>query len=406
MTATAPRICCLDLDTFFVSVERILDPSLEGRPVIVGGRPGQRGVVTACSYEVRKAGVRSGMSLTEAARLAPDAVYLPVRQGVYSDYSEKVRDIAARYTPTLRVASIDELYMDFRGCERLYQRPQDGNADDTILRVVRELTAAIREELGLPASAGIATSKSVAKIATTLAKPAGVRMVRAGQEAALLGPLPVRRLPGIGPVGEAKLQRQGILTLGELAETPLPKLRRVFGAWAGQVKRNANGKGRADLGRDRPAFREHHPEGEVLGSISNERTFRTDVEDTRVIQRMLCQLCERVCWRARKRGVQARTVTLKLRYADFATFTRSRSLSPTASELELYPVLLELYDRCEHPRDLPVRLLGVALSNLGFHDQQLSLFTADRSGLHATVDDLRARFGFDVLRLASGRDKP
>ena len=134
MGMSAPRICCLDLDTFFVSVERILDPSLNGKRVVVGGRPGTRGVVTSCSYEVREVGVRSGMSLTEAGRLAPDAVYLPVRGGAYSEYAEKVRKIASRYSPVIQVASIDELYMDFAGCERLYRKSGDASDDATIER--------------------------------------------------------------------------------------------------------------------------------------------------------------------------------------------------------------------------------------------------------------------------------
>ncbi|MDD9936953.1 MAG: DNA polymerase IV [Myxococcales bacterium] len=402
MATAAPRISCLDLDTFFVSVERVLDPSLEGKPVIVGGRPGQRGVVTACSYEVRALGVRSGMSLTEAGKLAPDAIYLPVRGGTYSEYAEGVREIAARYTPVIRVASIDELFMDFRGCERLYHRAGDADHDATILRVVCELTAAIKRELSLPASAGIATSKSLAKVASGLAKPAGVLLVPAGAEAQVLAPLPVRKLPGIGPVAEAKLARVGITQLGQVASTPLPKLRRIFGAWAETVKLGATGQGSAEMGRDRPAFREHDPEGEVIGSISNERTFREDVRDRRTIDRQLCGLTERVCWRARNRGVKARTVTLKLRYADFHTITRSRTVTPTDSELELYPVVQDLY-RKGRVRRLPIRLLGLALSNLGLYDTQLPLFPgSDR--LHETVDAIRDKYGFDALRLAEGRD--
>lgn len=396
------RIACLDLDTFFVSVERLLNPALEGKPVIVGGRPGQRGVVTACSYEVRALGVRSGMSLTEASKLAPHAIYLPTRHGTYGEYAERARKIAARYSPVVQVASIDEMYIDFRGCERLYHRPQDLDADGTILRVVRELVAEIRRELGLPASAGIASSRSLAKVACGLAKPAGVIMVVAGQEAAVLAPLPVRRLPGIGPVAEAKLARLGVTHLGQVAELPLPRLRRVFGAWAEHIKRSARGEGSADLGRDRPAFREHDPEGEVIGSISNERTFREDVRDQRSIDRQLCSLTERVCWRARCRGVSARTVTLKLRYADFQTLSRSRTVTPTASEFELYPVVRALYREARR-RPQPIRLLGVALSNLGLYDEQLALF-AGHTKLHETIDTLRGKYGFDAVRLAEGSE--
>ncbi|MEZ4337116.1 MAG: DNA polymerase IV [Sandaracinaceae bacterium] len=400
----AARIVCLDLDTFFVSVERLLDPSLEGKPVIVGGRPGSRGVVTACSYEVRAYGVRSGMSLTEAAKLAPHAVYLPTRHGVYGDYAEKVRAIAESYTPESRVASIDEMYLDFRGCERVYAKPGDADADATIERVVREITARIRSELGLPASCGIASSKSVAKIASGLAKPAGVLLVRGGRETEFLAPLPVRKLPGIGPVAEQKLLRAGYETLGDLSRAPIAELRRVFGAWAETIHASANGRGNAELGRDRPAFREHDPEGESIGSISNERTFFEDVNDPRVVEDRLCGLTERVCWRARKRGVKARTVTLKLRYADFVTLTRGKTVFPTCSELEIWPVVMDLYHAARTRERTRIRLLGLKLSNLGFFDDQLELFERHER-LHQAVDDIRARFGFDALRSGSGMKK-
>ena len=397
---SAPRICCLDLDTFFVSVERILDPSLKRKQVVVGGRPGARGVVAACSYEVREVGVRSGMSLTAAARLAPDAVYLPVRGGAYSEYAEKVREIANRYSPVIQVASIDELYMDFAGCERLYRTSGDVSDDATIERIVHEMTAVIQHELGLPSSAGIAASRSMAKIGSGLAKPAGVLMVPAGSEAGLLAPLPVRTLPGIGPVAAEQLERAGLTTLGQVAAMPLAELRRIFGAWAKHVKDGARGLGSADLSRDRPAFREHDVEGDSGGSIANERTFRADVGDSATIESQLCSLCERVCWRARRRGVKARTVTLKLRYSNFQTLTRSRTISPTSSEVEVYPVVKDLYLGARDGRRR-VRLIGVGLSNLGLFDGQLPLFEGDRRR-DAAVDAIRERFGYDAVRLAGG----
>lgn len=402
LTCLSPRICCLDLDTFFVSVERLFDPRLEGKPVIVGGSKGERGVVTACSYEVRRFGVRSGMALSKAARLAPHAVFLPVRHGVYSDYSRAVVAIAERYSPIVREASIDELYIDFRGTERLYKRDSDPTPDATILRVVRDLTSSIKREQRLPASAGIATSKRMAKVACGLAKPAGVVLVAAGAEQATLAPLSVRKLPGIGPVAEANLAQAGIFTLGELALAPLSILQRAFGNRALDMQQAARGRGSANLGRSRPAFLEHDPDGETIGSISNERTFRHDVRDARTIERLLVSLCERVCYRARKRGIQARTVTLKLRYADFHTIARSRSMAPTAFEQDILPVVRRLF-REGRQRKLPIRLLGIALSNLGHYDRQLQLFDFERR-LHSSVDELRERFGYDVVRLAGGQD--
>ncbi len=373
MASVRARLCCLDMDTFFVSVERVLEPSLVGKPVIVGGRPGQRGVVTACSYEVRRFGVRSGMSLTQASQLAPDATYLPVRGEVYGEYAAAVRKIAKRFSPAVQVASIDEMFIDFAGCEQLYRRPGDSDEEATVERVVRSLCAAIQGELGLPSSAGIATSRSVAKIASGLAKPAGVKLVRAGEEAALLAPLPVRKLPGIGPVAAGRLQELGIETLGELCAAPPPQLSGVFGARLPHVLSAARGAGPHELTPDRPAFREHDPVGSTLGTISNERTFSADVHSGRAALDALCSLCERVCYRARKRGVLASTLTLKLRYGDFQTLSRSASFSPSHCERRLLPVAERLFHQAR-TRSAPVRLVGIALSNLCLPSRQLSLF--------------------------------
>jgi DNA polymerase IV len=403
-----PRICCLDLDTFFVSVERVLDPSLEGKPVVVGGRPGSRGVVTAASYEVRRLGVRSGMSLVEAGKLAPRAIYLPTRGDTYGQYAERVREIARRYAPVVVIASIDEMFLDLSGCERLYGRRGDGDGggdddgdgkgDAAIERAVLKLTDAIEEELGLPASAGLATSKVMAKVASSLAKPRGVMLVPAGVERAVLAPLPVRSFPGIGPVAEGKLHAAGYETLGAIASASLVELHKIFGAWAPSILRGVQGQGSGVLGRERPAFAEHDPEGETVGSISNERTFREDVSDPAAIESVLCGLCERVCWRARKRQIKARTVTLKLRYADFHTLTRSRTLSPTNSELELYPVVKDMLTLAR-TRPLAVRLLGMQLSNLGVFEQ-LSLFDHHEK-VSAVVDGIRERYGFSMVTLAT-----
>jgi len=408
---TAPRICCLDLDTFFVSVERLLDPTLEGKPVVVGGQPGSRGVVTAASYEVRRLGVKSGMSLVEAGKLAPNAIYLPTRHEIYGTYAERVREIARRYAPTVLVASIDEMFLDFSGCERLYgwtgaangnggdvgdDRGPDAAIEDAVVR----LTTMVFDELGLPSSAGIATSKVVAKVASALAKPRGVMLVPAGVERAVLAPLPVRSFPGIGPVGEAKLRAAGYQTLGAVAEAPLAELQKIFGAWAASIARGVQGQGSGDLGRERPAFAEHDPEGETVGSISNERTFREDVTDPASIEAVLCGLCERVCWRARKRHVKARTITLKLRYADFHTLTRSHTTMATNSELELYPIVKEMFTAAR-TRPLPIRLLGMQLSNLGVFEQ-LSLFDRNER-VGAVVDTIRERFGFETVSLATAQ---
>jgi DNA polymerase-4 len=294
-------------------------------------------------------------------------------------------------------ASIDEHYLDFHGCERMYRQPDDADDDATIARVVRAMTAAIDRELGLPASAGIATSKPMAKVASALAKPAGVLLVRAGSEAATLAPLSVRKLPGIGPVSEAKLNALGIVTLGELVGAPEALLRPIFGVYTAGIRDAARGIGTDDLGRERPAFREHDPRGSVAGSISNERTFAETGPET--AHEVLSGLCERVGSRARNRGVLAGQLSLKLRYTDFHTITRGRTIVPTNVDFELHRIVLELY-REARTRSLPIRLLGIAIAKLRLDSVQLPLFGADgRRG--EAVDRVRDRFGYHAVHLAT-----
>jgi DNA polymerase-4 len=250
----------------------------------------------------------------------------------------------------------------------------------------------------LPSSAGIATNPSTAKVACGLAKPRGVIMVRAGAEEATLAPLAVRKLPGIGPVSEAKLRALGIETLGQLATAPESSLRKIFGAYTSGIRRDARGLGTEHLRRERPAFREHDPRGEVVGSISNERTFvESSAAET---EGMLSGLCEHVCSRARGRGVRAERVTLRLRYSDFHTLTRSRSVPATNVDVDVHRVIVDLY-REARTRPLPVRLVGVALAKLSL-DDQLKLATCDVDDRRGrAVDAVREKFGYDAVHLAS-----
>jgi len=399
-------LCCLDLDTFFVSVERLLDPSLVGKPVIVGGSR-HRGVVTSASYEVRPLGVRSGMPTAQAARLAPHAIFLPTRHGVYSPYSARVREILERYSPDVRAGSIDEFFVDFAGCELLYAQAGDRDPDATIERVVWEMRDTIQAELGLPSSAGIGATRTVAKIASGLAKPAGVLMVRVGEELRRFAPLPVRKIPGIGPVMESRLVGAGILTVGQLLDLPAGPLQARFGATAQWVRRSIDPSQRSVLGRDRPAFLEQDARHETVGSISNERTFSYDLADPGRVERQLLALCERVCWRARRRETRARTVTLKVRYSDFQTITRARTLDPpTHEERTVYETTRALL-KGAWTRRRPIRLLGVALSKLKAPSGQLDLFGERRSrAAGPAIDAVRARFGYDAIRLgATGKTR-
>lgn len=397
------RVCCLDLDTFFVSVERLLDPSLCGKAVVVGAAPGHRGVVTAASYEVRALGVRSGMPISEAVRRAPDAIYLPTRHGTYAPYARRVRGVLERYTPIVQTASIDEFFLDFHGCESLYRAPQDADGDATIERTVRQMRECIQLEVGLPASAGIGATRAIAKIASGVAKPAGVRMVRPGQEADFLGPLPVRKFPGIGPVQERRLHEAGIETLGDLVSLPRGPSRVRFKELADAVRRQMQGQVVSTLGRDRPAFLEHDPDGVAVGSISNERTFAEDVGDARSVERQLLALVERVCWRARRRDIHARTVTLKLRYSDFQTITRAHTLpAPTNRDAVVWRAVLDLYRAARtRPASVRIRLVGIQLSNLVGAERQLSLplEPSRRAPVGSALDAVRDRYGYDAIRL-------
>ncbi len=399
MECPAPkaRICCLDLDTFFVSVERLFRPNLIGQPVVVGALPGSRGVVTAASYEVRAFGVRAGMPIAEAYQLAPHAVYLSGRHGEYGKYAQRVREILERYTPIVRTASIDEYFLDFHHCERLYRQNDDSDGDATIERVVREICHSIRAETGLPASAGIATSRPVAKIASGVAKPAGVRIVHGGEERFFIGPLPCRKWPGIGPVTEERLRSSGIHTLGQLLSVPEKS---PEASLVSSVRLVVAGEFACKLGRDRPAFREHDPRGLTLGSISNESTFGHDVGDLDAIHARLRSLCERVCWRARQRDVYARTITLKLRYADFETLTRACTIKSTNADERVLTCVKQLFrDNYDGKRE--VRLLGIALSSLEEAPWQLELSFngCRRPPMQNAIDAVRKRFGYDAIRL-------
>lgn len=402
------RVCCLDLDTFFVSVERLLDPSLVGEPVVVGGRRGSRGVVTAASYEVRAFGVRSGMSLKEASRLAPpQAVFLPTRHGVYGSYAERVRSVLDRYSPEVRTASIDEFYIDFHGSEELFRQAPDESGDAVIERTVREMCRAILDEIGLPASAGIGGTRIIAKVASGRAKPAGVLLVPVGGERDFLLPLPVRKLPGIGPKSEERMAADGIHTLADLSRLPNGSVRARHARAFSSLQRELQGASeKTPLGRERPAFQEHDPLGLGVGSISNERTFFDSLKDDSKIEEQLMWLTERVTWRARKRGIRARTVTLKLRYSDFHTVSRSRSTEPTAEEALVLATVRALF-RDARRRRLPIRLLGIALSNLVGPDEgeQLRLPFERSRPVGKAIDQVRQKFGWDSVHFAGSSSR-
>lgn len=379
----------MDLDAFYASVEQLRRPELRGRPVIVGGADGgdgkahlRRGVVSAASYEARVFGVRSAMPLLTALRLCPQAAVVPVDFTAYRAASRAVFAIAREYTPLIEPLSLDEAFLDVTGSRRRFGAPS------TIAATIRDRVFA---ECSLHASFGVATCKTVAKIGSDLEKPRGFVVVRPGDEAAFLAPLPLRRLPGLGPASENALNALSIRTLGELAALPLEVVQRRVGNVAGRsLWERARGVDTS------PVVLPERPK-----SVSREETFDRDVAARDALTRRLGTLSADVAGRLRAGGWTARTVTLKLRYHDFTTISRQHSLlAVTATDVEVRDTAIALFDAAWS--GAPVRLLGVGVSGLE-EASQLDLFSAPKQDrLDHTLDTLRARFGNNAIRRGAG----
>jgi len=302
----ARRIMHIDLDAFFVSVEQAENPELQGKPVVVGGRPEGRGVVASASYEARASGLHAGMPLTTATRLCPQAIFIEGSFAKYRDASQRFMAILADFSPFLEPVSLDEAYLDVIGFESIY---------GSIHQMAAKIKQRIKNELGLCASVGIASCKVVAKVAAELSKPDGLLEVAAGKERSFLAPLPIAKLPGIGKKTGRILNGLGINTIGKLSTMPPSALKSHFGVSGELLWRYANGID----------DREVEPPS-AAKSISRETTFGKDTRDHRLLQATLRYLSERVGAELRQQGKQARCVTLKLRYADFTTITRRHTL--------------------------------------------------------------------------------
>ena len=388
MTVAWPRaIIHVDLDAFYASVEQLRRPELRGRPVIVGGggEGYRRGVVSAASYEARRYGVHSAMPLGRARRLCPHAVILPVDFTAYRSASRAVFDIARQLTPLIEPLSLDEAYLDVTGSIRRMGPPEE------IAALLRDRVAA---ECNLDASCGVATCKVVAKVASDLRKPRGFVVVQPGEEAAFLAPLPLRRLPGLGPAAERVLAGLGLSTLGELAAYPTETLRRRLGEHAAvSLQERARGVDRGEVVTpERPK------------SVSREETFSTDVSNPAELHQRLRACAADVGRQLRRGGWAARTATLKLRYADFTTLTRQVTWSsPQQGDLALAEAGLRLF--ADTWNGAPVRLLGMGVSGV-VDAAQLDLF-ADvqrprETRLDHTLDALRERFGRAAPHRGSG----
>ena len=380
----------VDMDAFYASVEQRDDPSLRGRPVIVGGTGG-RGVVAAASYEVRRFGVHSAMPVREALRRCPDAVCVPPRIGQYAAVSEQIFAVFREFTPLVQGLSLDEAFLDVTASTRAL-----GDAE----HIAWEIKSRIRERTELTASVGVAPNKLVAKIASDLRKPDGLVVVKPDEVRALLDPLPIRKLFGLGAKTAPKVEALGIHTLGELRVASADRLRPIFGRYTGRVQQRAAGID------DRPV----EPDRDEK-QISAEETFETDIADHSRLRAEILRLADRTCARLRARQLSAGCVTVKIRRGDFTTYTRQRRFEPPTQETRVIASLAtSLLDAwlASQPR-AALRLLGVGVSELA-PAAQLDLFTAPQTErdrrLDAAVDRIRERFGKIALARASALDSP
>ncbi|MDX2002568.1 MAG: DNA polymerase IV [Chitinophagales bacterium] len=371
----------LDLDTFFVSVERLKNPSLIGKPVIVGHKGG-RGVVSSCSYEARKFGVHSAMPMYQALRLCPHAEVVGGDMDDYSNYSRMVTDIIADRAPLFEKSSIDEFYIDLTGMDRFF------GAYDWALQLKRD----IMKETGLPISFGLASNKMVAKVATGQGKPNGQMQVAPGEEAAFLAPLPVGKIPMIGEKMQESLAQLGINKVHELAEQPLERLQELFGNAGLFLYRRARGMDQSELVA--------HWEAK---SISAERTFHQDTYDEVFLRRLLNAIVEKIAFQLRKDRKLASCVTVRIRYSDFTTVSKQGQIPYTSSDHRFIEKAQELFTELYH-RGRLVRLAGVRLSGLVHGGNQINLFDDKEEDikLYQALDSIRMRYGSGKVYRAAG----
>lgn len=375
----------VDLDAFFASVEELLDPTLRGKPLVVGGTPEGRGVVASASYAARAFGIRSAMPVAQALRLCPQLIVRRHHFDEYATRSAAVMTILREITPAVEQISIDEAFLDVTGCGALW-----GSAE----AIARRIQDRVRDELSLPSSLGVASSKLVAKIACDVGKPQGLVVVPRGQEAAFLAPLPIERLWGVGRVTGARLRSLGIQTIGDLARWDAEALERALGQAGRALHAAAHGYDDSTV-----------HEGRERRSISQERTFARDVADAGELRRTLLAMSDDLAARLRQQHLVAQSVRIKMRTPDFRTVTRQLSLSqPTDQAQVIYGHAEELLRRNWRAGE-PLRLLGLAVSSLldgaGY---QLGLFSEqDRRNirLNRTLDEIRERFGPQAITRAS-----
>jgi DNA polymerase-4 len=374
----------VDMDEFFAAVEKLDRPELRGKCLLIGGDPRKRGVVATASYEARRFGCHSAQPMAVAVRRCPHAIRLPGRHERYRQVSRDVFEILSRYSPLLEPLSIDEAFLDCTGCDRLL-----GDAG----RIARSIKKTIREELGLTASVGTGPNKFLAKLASDLRKPDGLCIITPPSVHDILDPLEIRKLWGVGPAVQEKLNAMGVRTVGQLRSRDEGALVRALGDLGSHLLRLANGQD------DRPVTPDN-----VAKSIGQEQTFERDVDRLEILQQVLLSQVEQVARRLRTQDLLARVVTLKLRSGDFSTVTRAGRLETPSSVTEtLWQRARGILDQWARTQLAPLRLLGVTASDLqGRAGRQQGLFETqtDRKGkrLDAAADSIRSRFGLDSLK--------
>jgi DNA polymerase IV len=384
VAAMAKLIICVDMDAFFASVEQRDNPALRGKPIAVTGS-GERTVITTSSYEARRYGVKTGMTIYQAKKLCPRIIFVVGNNTKYAQICVMFEEICLRFTPDVEIYSIDEVFLDITGSHHLFGGPE---------AVAQRIRNTVRNELGITCTVGMGPNILMAKLASDLAKPDGFRWIREDQIAEVLETLPVKKIWGIGPQTEKKLGAMGITTCGSLGRTPLLLLRKKFGILGEQLKAMGNGQ------LDRP-LQADSPEPK---SIGHSTTLSRDIWEREEITKVLLLLSERVGRRARRHGYKGARVTLTVRYGDFKTFSKQSSLGALTNDTgEIYRAAVSILERI-HLRS-SVRLLGVSLSCLGHDERQMSLFRErereKKAALARAADIVNDRFGEHTLTFAS-----
>ncbi len=385
MNTTERSIVHMDLDTFFVSCERVIDSKLEGKPILIGGIS-DRGVVASCSYEARKYGVHSAMPMRMARQLCPEAVVLRGNSGIYTKFSKLVTEVINESVPLYEKSSIDEFYIDLTGTDKFFGCHQLASA----------LRTKIIKETGLPISFGLSANKTVSKIATGEAKPNNEMKINSGTEKFFLAPLSVRKIPMVGEKTYNTLCDLGIKRIKTIQEMPIDMMTKVFGKHGSGIWKKANGIDNSPVVK----YRERK-------SISSEQTFEKDTTDLVKLKSNIVAMAENLIFQLRRSDKLTACITFKIRYSDFQTYTKQKKIAYSSSDHSILPAVLELYNSL-YQRRLLVRMIGVKFSDLVCGGHQINLFEDHDKilNLYQAMDKMRERYGDKAVMRAVGMEKP